>query len=151
MEALPGTYLLVMQADREYEVSIGRLGHMHFAPGHYLYVGSAFGPGGLKARITHHQKIAQHPHWHVDYLRAALPLVAIWYSHDNHKRECQWATILQHMNDMNIPMKGFGASDCRCASHLFHCSELPDMDEFQTQLLTLMPDHAPFVCETCVI
>ncbi len=46
-----GTYVLVMRLGRLRRVRVGRLGVQEFPAGLYLYVGSAFGPGGLRARI----------------------------------------------------------------------------------------------------
>jgi hypothetical protein len=36
-------------------IRIGRLGSVRPRPGHNLYVGSSFGPGGLRVRIGHYQ------------------------------------------------------------------------------------------------
>ncbi len=35
---------------------MGRLGRFDIIPGYYAYVGSAFGSGGLPARLGHHLK-----------------------------------------------------------------------------------------------
>ncbi len=70
-----GTYVLILHAGSPAaRVAIGRFGVLAVQPGYYVYVGSAFGPGGLKARLAHHAGPAKSPHWHIDYLRAALPL-----------------------------------------------------------------------------
>ena len=57
MHPLPGTYALVFRAKRKRRLIIGKLGTLNLQPGCYVYVGSAFGPDGLKARIGHHRKI----------------------------------------------------------------------------------------------
>ena len=62
MQNSRGTYALVMTSDSEQQVVIGKLGRLRVRPGYYVYVGSAFGPGGLKARIAHHTRIAVRPH-----------------------------------------------------------------------------------------
>jgi Uri superfamily endonuclease len=49
-------------------LSVGRLGEFDLVPGFYAYVGSAFGLGGLRARIGHHPESTAEPHWHIDYL-----------------------------------------------------------------------------------
>ena len=67
--AEPGTYFLVLRCSSTRAVRVGRLGTMRLLPGYYLYVGSAYGPGGLRARIGHHCHPADRLHWHVDYLR----------------------------------------------------------------------------------
>ena len=63
---------------------------MRLQPGYYVYLGSALGPGGLRARITHHQKLSPRPHWHIDYLRAYTQIHCIWFCNDARRREHQW-------------------------------------------------------------
>jgi len=65
----PGTYILILKSAVTRRVRVGRLGNLQLCPGYYVYIGSAFGPGGLRARIDHHQRLAKRPHWHIDYLR----------------------------------------------------------------------------------
>jgi Uri superfamily endonuclease len=73
----------------------------------------------LKARVTHHRKTARRPHWHVDYLKPFTLLVLAWHTYDSICREHEWAAILSQDPRLSIPLTGFGASDCRCQSHLF--------------------------------
>ena len=47
MTAQPGTYALVLASQKTGPVRIGRLGTLELQPGVYIYVGSAFGPGGF--------------------------------------------------------------------------------------------------------
>ena len=68
MRNLPGTYALILVSSSDRWIEIGKLGKFLIQPGYYVYAGSAFGPGGLKARIAHHMRISQRPHWHIDYL-----------------------------------------------------------------------------------
>ena len=75
MTCEPGTYALVLRSRKLASLRIGRLGTLKLQPGFYVYIGSAFGTGGLQARIKHHQRIAAHPHWHIDYLREVCDLV----------------------------------------------------------------------------
>ena len=70
---------------------------MRLQPGYYVYLGSALGPGGLRARIAHHQKPSLRPHWHIDYLRAHTRIHGIWFSYDARRREHQWARVVQTM------------------------------------------------------
>jgi hypothetical protein len=55
--AEPGTYALLLTATAPLEVVVGRLGACRLPAGHYVYVGSAHGPGGLAARLTHHRPV----------------------------------------------------------------------------------------------
>jgi Uri superfamily endonuclease len=75
----PAAYARLLRVRRSRRVRVGRLGTHAFTAGHYLYVGSAFGPAGLRARITHHMKRAARPHWHVDYLRRMARVVDVRY------------------------------------------------------------------------
>jgi Uri superfamily endonuclease len=49
-----GTYVLIAFEAHMKRLKIGRLGACDIVPGYYAYVGSAFGSGGLRARIGHH-------------------------------------------------------------------------------------------------
>ena len=119
-----GTYLLLFECNMNVVLSIGKLGKMNTVPGYYLYVGSAFGPGGIKARVRHHQRIAQRPHWHVDYLHTVAELVDAWCVHGL-RREHDWARSLGQSEAATVPLKGFGSSDCDCAAHLFYFRRKP--------------------------
>src|ERR1017187_2023294 len=46
----PGTYVLVLRCSSNRTIRVGCLGSIRLRPGYYLYVGSGFGPGGLRAR-----------------------------------------------------------------------------------------------------
>ncbi|MCG8024627.1 MAG: DUF123 domain-containing protein [Candidatus Thiodiazotropha endolucinida] len=54
MNAKPGTYGLVLQADTDTVVQVGRWGAIDIRPGYYIYIGSAFGAGGVLARVSRH-------------------------------------------------------------------------------------------------
>ncbi len=97
--------------------------------GYYAYVGSAFGSGGLSGRLRHHRHVAEKPHWHVDYLRRAARLTAIWMQESEIRREHEWAAILGNMPGVAIPAARFGASDCRCPAHLFYFGDMPPLLE----------------------
>ena len=125
LPAEPGTYVLVMQIDHQRELSVGRLGTLTLQPGYYLYVGSAQGPGGLKARVERHCRTAKKQHWHIDYLTSAAPVIETW-AQTGPSQEHAWAARLgEHLE---IACDRFGASDCRCISHLFRSPEKPDLN-----------------------
>ncbi len=139
----PGTYVLILPSTIKKEIVIGKLGTFTLDIGCYVYVGSAFGPGGVRARISHHQKIATRPHWHIDYLRAYLSLADIWYSHDPCHREHQWSTILHDMPESSVPLHKFGSSDCNCDSHLYFFKDPPVYSVFCDTLYQKEPAHQP--------
>jgi len=119
-----GTYLLLLESEKEAGLMVGKLGRMEAAPGYYLYAGSAFGPGGVAARLKHHRKTALRPHWHIDYLRTVARLVDAWCVYDR-RCEHEWAQLLMQDNNMVMPLNGFGSSDCGCATHLFYLPHKP--------------------------
>ena len=119
------------------------MGSLALRPGWYVYVGSAFGSGGVRARLAHHRKLAARPHWHIDYLRLHAALRRVWYTYDPRRREHEWASVLLQLPGAEAALSGFGASDCRCASHLFRFGRRPPVRAFQRHIRSLFPDHAP--------
>lgn len=120
----PGTYLLALHSPAVSRLRIGRLGEFDIAPGYYLYVGSAFGPGGVAARVKHHHAVSARPHWHVDYLRRVAGIAGSWCVHGQ-RLECDWARRIYSDASFSVPVAGFGASDCGCVSHLFFTRRRP--------------------------
>jgi Uri superfamily endonuclease len=138
-----GTYALLLRADERRQIEVGALGSMELQPGTYVYVGSAFGPGGLRARVQRPVRGDGALHWHVDYLRAATTLDAVWYTHDANRRECTWASVFRSLPGATVPCEGFGASDCNCSAHLAWCEAGPSRSAFRTRLRERRPAHAP--------
>lgn len=141
MAPYPGTYALILLSTTVRCLSVGRLGRLALWPGWYVYVGSAFGPGGVRARLAHHRKRAARPHWHIDHLRLHAQLERVWYTYDPARREHQWAQVMQRLPGAELPLHGFGASDCACASHLVHFACRPSFRRFQRELRALFPEH----------
>lgn len=142
MTTNPGTYALLLHVEDEQIVEVGALGVMTVRPGVYVYLGSAFGPGGLRARVKRHARNDGAQHWHVDYLRAVTTLETVWYTHDATRRECVWAEIVRSLPGATVPMEGFGASNCNCPAHLTRFESAPFLSTFRTRLLAHCPDHA---------
>ena len=130
-----GTYALILELGKDQSIKIGRLGTYPFDKGYYAYVGSAFGPGGLNARIRHHLRISITPHWHVDYLRQKSSPVQIWWSTTRNRREHDWSSAMRLLSTSHEILKGFGASDCNCFSHLFHFKRNPSVKTFNKLLM----------------
>jgi Uri superfamily endonuclease len=105
------------------------LGRLALQPGHYIYIGSAFGPGGVSARVLRHCRKAKSKHWHIDYLRGFVRPILAWYTYDPVHLEHRWAQALGRVAGMT-PIGGFGCSDCRCPAHLFHTAMPPDEIRF---------------------
>jgi Uri superfamily endonuclease len=114
----PGTYALILALKKRVNLRVGKLGLITFPAGHYVYLGSARGPGGLKGRILRHLRHPdlKKPHWHIDYLSRGAKILHVWWEADSTSRECDWA---QWFGDVaGEAFAGFGSSDCTCKSHL---------------------------------
>jgi Uri superfamily endonuclease len=125
---LPGVYALQLHLAQPARLVVGKLGVFHLRPGEYVYVGSAQGPGGLRARLGRHLHGGGSPHWHIDALRQVCQ-VRYFLCRMNSTGaepavgtplECRWSQGLAAYPGATIPIPGFGASDCRqgCAAHL---------------------------------
>ena len=145
MNDRPGTYALVFFAPRGACVQVGRLGELRVCRGTFVYVGSAFGPGGLAARVRHHMCSRAAPRWHLDYLRDHLRPREVWFTHDVAHREHEWARVFRDLPSASEPLAGFGASDCRCPSHLFRFPSPPSAALLRRRLRRAIPGHAPMV------
>jgi Uri superfamily endonuclease len=119
LTAAPGTYGLILTLAHPTRCTIGALGEHTLPPGPYVYAGSAWGPGGLKARVGRHLRGDGAVRWHIDYLRRHADPVAVWLAPEAHL-ECEWAAALAATPGAEIVVPRFGASDCSCAAHLFH-------------------------------
>jgi Uri superfamily endonuclease len=137
-----GTYVLIMTVDTGQTLTIGQLGDFYFHEGCYAYVGSAFGAGGLRARLGHHLKTAAKPHWHIDFLRRVARVEAIWLVTGKQRHEHVWATMVGGLPGMHIPLPRFGASDCKCPAHLFFSREMPHFEQFVGQHRERFPEDA---------
>jgi Uri superfamily endonuclease len=112
-----GTYILLAELGSPGTIEIGKIGSFLFAAGTYAYIGSAFGPGGLAARLSRYASGAGRRHWHIDFLLDQGEVVGALVGTDERRRECAWANWTEERTLGNVP--GFGSSDCRCKSHLF--------------------------------
>ena len=118
-----GAYALVLRMERPALLRVGVLGEAPFPAGVYVYLGSARGPGGIRARLGRHLRGEGHPRWHVDYLRAVARPVAYAFTTappPDRPWECIWSQALAALPETWVPLPGFGASDCRqgCPAHL---------------------------------
>ena len=137
-----GTYALILESKKDFATQVGKLGRFIGKPGYYIYIGSAFGLGGMEARLNHHRKLSLNPRWHIDYIRGYLALKEIWLTHDTEKREHDWANILIAMSNTVIPYADFGASDCTCPTHLFYYPEILAFETFVCKAVSVFKNHA---------
>lgn len=142
-----GTYALVLECTEPAEVSVGALGVLELNPGVLVYVGSAFGSGGLAGRLRHHLLPVTRPHWHLDYIRPHVALQAAWCVAGPRSLEHDWARAVADIRGFSVPLSGFGSSDCNCVSHLLcsnhgpHCSRLGG--RLANSSAGLQPDYFP--------
>jgi Uri superfamily endonuclease len=132
-----GTYILIASVAQAKRLEIGRLGPYDIIPGFYAYVGSAFGSGGLRARIGHHLESSAAPHWHIDYLLGIAEPVELWFTIANRKLEHHWADLLEKAPQFRVPIPRFGSSDYHRSrsSHLFYTKRPPSFRWFQQKLV----------------
>ncbi len=138
-----GTYILIAFLRLAKRLEIGRLGVCYMAPGFYAYVGSAFGPGGLRARLRHHLESVAEPHWHIDYLLAHAEPVEVWHAVSDRKLERALAEVLEQSPGYRMPIPRFGSSDYHRsrASHLFYSKRRPSFPRFQQQVNEAIGEH----------
>lgn len=142
LNSTPGTYALLLALETPTELTVGCRGRIRFDSPFYLYFGSAFGPGGLEARIKHHMQPIRRAHWHIDYLRQVAEIVGAWYSTDTARLECTWANAALALRGVSL-IPRFGSSDCRCKTHLLAVSRIPSRSAFRRRLNDSRPGCAP--------
>ncbi|NPV53443.1 MAG: GNAT family N-acetyltransferase [Firmicutes bacterium] len=144
-----GLYILWLYLPETRTIYIGKPGEHLFNKGIYAYIGS--GSRNLPHRLRRHWTGAQHIHWQIDRLRAeavpigidilpypalesndkgtpapapnATPSTIRYFSDISSPSECDLAHALSTVPGVNRFIPHFGASDCRCAGHLFHVSQ----------------------------
>ena len=127
-----GTYALVIFLGSRIHLRIGGLGIHSFPPSYYVYVGSAL--GGLPSRLKHHLKPEKRLHWHIDYFLRQAKLAQIWYTLGQDRLECIWNEIISNLPGATSFIRGFGASDCQCYSHLTYFAKIPSFGLFKQKL-----------------
>ena len=137
---------MLLKLDKQEKITVGKLGTFDFPAGYYLYVGSALGPGGLQARLAHHRRDSESPsqsssrqmgkklHWHIDYLLQRAQLIEVWSVVSEERLECKWGEVARRLSGAQVPVRGFGSSDCRCLAHLIYFSARPDREQFEQAL-----------------
>ncbi len=132
--SMSGIYVLLLFLSEEVSLNIGKLGKQRFPEGYYTYTGSALGKGAssLKHRIARHLRKKKRKFWHIDYLLANenVSMKAVIVAETNEKLECNSNRYMKRELGAKVPVKGFGASDCRknCGSHLLYFPEIKKAD-----------------------
>jgi len=116
-----GSYCVVFSINSlSFETKGGR--PFFLEKGVYVYVGSAFGTGGLKRRVLRHLKREKRKHWHFDFITThpSFKPFEVWLF-EGKKVECELASFIGKVTE---PVEGFGSTDCGCPSHLFRVEDL---------------------------
>ncbi|MDK2824897.1 MAG: hypothetical protein PWQ63_1464 [Methanolobus sp.] len=122
-----GVYCLIFK-NGNCVLHAGRLKNIEFSKGYHVYVGSALGSGGLK-RLKRHVLFSleknKKPRWHVDYLSVSeeFELISTVYAIADKPVECELAEKME--SSFTYRIRGFGAGDCNCSSHLFYSKTRP--------------------------
>ncbi len=118
----PGTYALLFRVTESHRIRVGRRGELHLTPGWYVYVGSARGPGGLRARLRRHMKREKSLHWHIDYITQHITPHQIVYTLGTTAMECRWVQGLLSVPGTTVPLPNLGNGDCTmgCPAHFLH-------------------------------
>ncbi len=114
------SYQLLIWLERSLTLRIGALGEHAFPAGLYVYTGSA--RRHPLARLRRHLRRDKPLRWHIDYLLTAYAAEVVEV--DLHRvPEC----ILNQRTAGELPVAGFGASDCcsGCGSHLRYLGPRP--------------------------
>lgn len=141
-----GTYILVLHVPEMRRMAVGRLGTFDVRAGFYTYVGSAFGAGGVRARLTHHLESVAAPHWHIDHLMLHATPLEVWYALSDRKLEGDWVELLENEPQFRCPIPRFGSSDYHRTrtSHLFFTKRRPSFRWFQQRVQEVFePDIQP--------
>ena len=115
-----GLYIAVFYLPRAETIRVGKLGNFYFKEGAYFYVGSA--QRNLSARLKRHSNKKKSLRWHIDYLSSKARMLGAVTISRPRKHECELAKELGKI--FEVPVSGFGASDCRCSGHLFYAPEV---------------------------
>ena len=133
MDSAPGSYAVILGNATHRLITVGRRGELGFEPGFYIYVGSAFGPGGIRSRVGRHSRHNKTLRWHIDYVREPMSLIEAWYSYRPRNQEHRWAAALQAQSNI-VALRGIGCSDCDCDTHLFYSRHRPRFESLAVLL-----------------
>lgn len=127
-----GAYLLLITISKPVDLP-GRFADRTLAEGYYGYAGSAYGPGGIRARCRRHVGKPSTLRWHVDWLTRSADEVRVVAIPGG--TECRLIDILINDSRARIPIPGFGSTDCKkCPAHLVQFKECDSWKIFFQEL-----------------
>ena len=116
------------------------MGIFRLQRGYYLYTGSALGRGALSldGRVARHLRRSKRLKWHIDHLLSLddVQVKAVVTAETEGHMECEINRYLKESMDAEIPIPGFGSSDCHegCGSHLLFLRDREDPSYTVAQL-----------------
>lgn len=116
LPSAPGLYRLWFDLPSDVRVKVGALGEVDLLAGRYAYTGSA--RQGIRARVSRHLRSDAPLRWHIDYLMPHASVVHVEAHPGTSQSECALNAEPLRWPEAGIAVRGFGASDCRCAGHL---------------------------------
>ena len=129
-----GAYLLLMNMSDPVTLP-PHFAHQTLAPGRYGYAGSAYGPGGIRARCRRHLERPSTLRWHIDWLTRSADQIQVVAIPGG--TECHLIERLAEAAEARFPIPGFGSTDCRlCRAHLVKLSEKDTLDDTINILLS---------------
>lgn len=131
-----GVYVLFSILDRRRSILVGSLGRISFPCGSYAYVGRA--KKNITARIARHRREKKTFHWHIDYFLRYARIVRVVTFSFSEEGECRAGEYFRTAPGVTIAGNRFGASDCRCPSHLFYLGDTPKIDLHTKRLRDLL-------------
>lgn len=127
-----GAYLCQLHLPCDKKINVGALGGVNFKKGYYTYVGSA--QKNLEKRMKRHGRRGKKLFWHIDYLAEEADFVRILPVRTKDDLECAIARRMKGLSEWSL--KGFGASDCACSTHLFATKDDPFTKEGFHEMLS---------------
>jgi sugar fermentation stimulation protein A len=118
-----GLHQLVVRLGETRDIGVGRHGRFSFPAGYYVYTGSA--RRGLRARIARHMRRKKRMNWHIDCLLRYGRILGVKRYGNNDQSECGLSRKVAKLPGSRMVAPGFGSSDCRCSTHLFHFRRNP--------------------------
>ncbi len=101
-------------------VTLAKQPGWRLSAGWYAYAGSAYGPGGIRARVARHFRNDKPVRWHIDQLTQAAS--ELWAAPVPGGNECKLLQAMHSNPGVTLSVRGFGSSDCRkCGTHLLQC------------------------------
>ena len=129
-----GNYLLILHLLKTGEIAVGKKIKHVFTEGYYIYIGSAYGPGGLQKRLERHFSKEKKIYWHIDYFLQHSKLIEAWTIAPAISLEHEIAEFLHTIPDFKPAYPHFGSSDCNCPTHLFKYGRKPIISEINKLL-----------------